>query len=293
MSRGSVTINGVRVDLDKIARENQQNEAEESETAKAYDFEADRLEVQGAAFDKINIQPHDSNKIEVKVTGLQSDVDAVEVREEDGTVMIDSDSKSKGGISIGGIHIGRTNVQINSGKARVTNIGNMISFGNGNTVISSNGSNINIQTDDSASCTLEVKVPIGADIELDVEGREVVIGDTNGDLTIDSSGATQFFVGAIMSLDFDASGAVTGKIQRVDGNVNIDLSGGSSIDIGEGEIDKLDVDVSGAGNARVRCTAQRAKLDASGAGHIHVRHVVKKPRQDRSGAASIQIDSIG
>lgn len=298
MKKGTVIINGAKVDLDKIAEENRQYQAEDPEVRRTYAFVANDLRIHELVVQKINIQPHDSKQIAIEISGLQSEVDLIQVKEQSGVVAINNGDTGHSGVNIGGVNIQKTSsrIQINKGHARVTNIGNIMSFGNfggGMTVISGDG-DINIQTGDFASCSLEIRVPTGTDIELDgVMAEETVVGDTKGPLSINSSGEAGFTVGTVTDLNLDSSGVSKVDVQRVSGNVSVDLSGASSVKIHEGKIQKLNIDISGAGRADIQCTAERANLDVSGAGNIYVKHIMKEPYQKKSGIGQIRVGSIG
>lgn len=289
-----VIIDGVEVDLDKITRENQKNKTDERETLKEYDFTAHSLSLCDVTVEKINIQPHNLDKILVSVSGLQSAVDAIAVKEKNGVVTIGGGSNRQS-IRIGNVVMGKkifNGIQINSGNSVVRNIGSMM-VSDGVTIISGGG-DVNISTSGTASkLSLDIKVPIGTDIDCDDIDGDVVIGDVEGDLRVDISSTADLQVGKVKEVDLDVSGRNRIDICQVDGDVEIDASGACNIQIRSGKIDKLNVDLSGAGKIDVRCTAQRAKLDVSGMGSVYVEHVVKPPHKDRSGMGSIKVGHIG
>lgn len=288
-----VIIDGVEVDLDKIARENQKNKTKDVKTSKQYEFRADSLRIGGINVRRINIQPCNSGKITVEVSGMQSAVESTAVEMNGGIVTIGG----KGGLR--GVHVGGATfgqgIQIGKCNSIISSIGrgSSIMVNDGVTIISG-GDSVNISTSGTTpKLDLDIQVPVGTDIDYDGTGGDITIGDVCGDLRIDTSSHANMRIGKVLAVDLDTSGNAIIDIQQVNGDVNIDTSGNCDIYIRNGEIGKLKVDISGAGKVDVQCTAQRANLDVSGMGNIYVKHVVKPPRKDRSGMGSIRVGRVG
>lgn len=149
-----IIINGQEVDLDAIAQvtNGKTKKSEPKERREA--FIGDALEI----FDlhaSIDIQPSNGNKITVSVTGPESIVDRLQIIEKDGTVSI---SDSKGGKSSGATII--QNIRGGHiGSMTIDNVGTIGNFG-GVTVISGDDIVINTGDTESAKLSLKITAPI-------------------------------------------------------------------------------------------------------------------------------------
>lgn len=277
-----IIIDGVEVDLEAIARQNRKSQKQDTCTNKRYQYTGDTLIIDGVYCQKIDIQPHASSEITIAISGSQTAVDSIAVSESGGTISIVGNGASGGSNVI--IQNSRTNGTISC-------VGGL--FVDGVTIISGGGG-VNINTaSKETQLSMEIMVPIGTAIECDCSCHYLTVGDIEGDLLIDSSGNSHILVGKIHGLGLDTSGMCDIEVERVEGDVKIDTSGTCNAKIQSGEIDKLNVDVSGMGDVSVLCTARRAHLDVSGMGDIFVSHVVNKPRQHKSGMGSIRVGKIG
>lgn len=164
----------------------------------------------------------------------------------------------------------------------------------------------------SPTLELDVRVPPGFPLRLDVTLGAVEVGDVGGPIRLDVSGVADVRTGRTAQLDVRLSGAgkvvvsnaakvgvvdVSGsgrvEVASVDGGkANLELSGTGSIDLASGTLDAVSVDVSGAGRVQVGATVQGdAEIEASGVARIVMARVLGRVRQETSGAARVSISN--
>lgn len=278
-----IVINGVEVDLDALKSANTGPKEEPQTVTRS--FSGNTLTVEDAIAD-VNIRSTDATIIEVVITGPKSLIDNIDVSEADGNVAIKGENGGRncttvirsGGNVISMSQSGRSGVQIGS-------------IGGGATIIS--GGNIIINDDGKPETTIDIKVPIGTDLDLsDISGR-VSIGDTKSNLRARISGSGSIYASSIKKLYGRISGSGDLTVENITGDASVRVSGSGDVNINNGNIEELEVEVSGSGDVRVYATAQTADLSASGSGDIYVAHVVKSPRKHASGFGDIKVGRIG
>lgn len=136
--------------------------------------------------------------------------------------------------------------------------------------------------------TVEVHLPELEEIEASGANEIRTAGMIKGKkLALDMSGANQLKMNLnYKSVSVEVSGAVESQFLGKIGSLDIASSGASEIDALQMEAEKADVDISGAGEAKLWVT-RRLKAKISGAGEIHYRGE-PRVKSDVSGAGEIK-----
>lgn len=246
------------------------------------------LDISGIAAD-VRVSVHDAPHMSVTMNGPEAELDAMNVTERDGTLLIGGDPlpAGSGSINVGGMVINNRGARI----GRSINAGNVRIGSGGSSVVVTGGGSVSIGGGSVGSNLSEilVAVPRGTNLRIaDVEGA-ISIGDVEGQLRLSLDGESLAEVGRVGKTRVNISGAGKALIQHIDGDANINISGAGKVRINGGESDDLSIDVSGAGKIHYGGVAQEADIDVSGAGKIHVNHVVNRPRRRISGVATVTI----
>jgi hypothetical protein len=143
------------------------------------------------------------------------------------------------------------------------------------------------------------------------DGAEYTIGALTGPLTLDISGGVKLHADSSAALTIDLSGGADIDIAQVSGSAKADLSGGGNITIGQatlqdltlqvsgaggftlrnGNVDRANIDLSGAASVKVGGTTKDATVSLSGAGSVHFGKVTGQLKKDVSGWGSVTVDS--
>lgn len=232
----------------------------------------------------LEVSVHDALSCEVTITGPESLVEGISVKEQDGILVIEGSGGSNGGVTI--VSGGGGTVRVGG---RIT--GSLISGVNRGTIISG-GDIVSISGGASRGSPLaqiSVKVPQGTTVEVSgVEGN-TRIGDTHGNVRLRASGTEPVTIGRIGKLNARVSGTSSVNVTKVSGNTDIKVSGTGRVTIEYGEIDELSISLSGVADVDFKGTAQDADIDVSGVGNVFVQRVVNRPRKSVSGMGRITI----
>jgi len=95
------------------------------------------------------------------------------------------------------------------------------------------------------------------------------------------------FAGPALSLDLSGFSTLTGTASRFD-KLTLDMSGGVNVDLSDVPVTDADVDVSGAGNLKLRMAGGRLTGDMSGAANVEYFGSVSAETIDRSGISSVR-----
>jgi hypothetical protein len=163
---------------------------------------------------------------------------------------------------------------------------------------------------DDRALELSIEAPPGFALDIDQEGAgDYDIGAMGGPLKLAISGAGEFRVEQISSLDLHVAGAAEIDVRRLEGpgkvfqggggditigggkmpKLHLDLNGASNVEIEGGEIGALDVALNGAGNAEIHAPVGDANLRIAGIGRIQVDKVTGNVHRDVAGLGVIDI----
>lgn len=141
---------------------------------------------------------------------------------------------------------------------------------------------------------IEIRVPLGFTLRLDLSTGRTRIGDVAGVLHVDVAGSAFVEAGKVRTLDVDVSGSGRVEAQRVVDGIAIDISGSGKVSVGTVEAGELKVGISGSGGVEVLAgTLDSLKARISGAGRIKVdAHVEGDADVSASGAARVSIATV-
>jgi hypothetical protein len=140
-----------------------------------------------------------------------------------------------------------------------------------------------------------VTVPRGTDVTID-EGSSAQyrIGDTEGALSIDSSGSVTLSAGRVSSLAAEVSGSgQIGVAEVLGGSIELDLRGSGGVKVSRGNATKVTARVSGAANVEFGGTAETLKARVSGVGNVYVQRVTGDVSDKVTGVGSVRVGQRG
>ena len=233
---------------------------------------ASALEIRGVVAN-VHVDTHRNDDIEYIVTGTTDQIKAIRATVRDTTLVLEDDgsSSSGGGITIVGGDI------ITGSIFRRGNMTTVISSGNGGT--------------DTVNIT--IRVPQGTPVKANRVLGNVVIGDTDGPLTIDTQGSHSTHAGRITSAQVTVQGSGSVHIQEANGTVIATVQGSGDIEIKDGSMPSLIATVQGSGDINVGGSATTANLTVMGSGDIQVTHVQHRPIKSVVGSGDIRVRRVG
>ncbi|MCK9203433.1 MAG: DUF2807 domain-containing protein [Bacteroidales bacterium] len=126
-------------------------------------------------------------------------------------------------------------------------------------------------------------IDVSGAVDLETTGKITV-----PELKIDASGSSDSKMDiSVQRLNLDCSGASKFKFSGTAVNVRLDLSGASDIFAYDLFVENYDVEISGAGDAKIN-VSKKIKADISGAGTIRYKGSPTEVDQSVSGAGSIK-----
>jgi hypothetical protein len=113
---------------------------------------------------------------------------------------------------------------------------------------------------------------VAAGLDADIAGAGVLsAGDVRGPLVADVAGAGRLHIEEIRGdADIDVAGAAQVRIVRLDGDVMADVVGVSALEVEDGQIGRLDLDVAGMSHVNIRGSAREAKVDVAGISEVDI-----------------------
>lgn len=128
-----------------------------------------------------------------------------------------------------------------------------------------------VNADLAGAGVLTIRI-IAGELDADVAGAGVLAaGDVRGPLVADVAGAGRLDLGAVRSGgDIDVAGAAHVRIARLDGDLQSDIAGAGVMEIEDGQLGVLDLDVAGMGDMDFCGFAREAVVDAAGVGTVEI-----------------------
>lgn len=283
MSR--LIVNGVEVDLEKIAKETK-GKSKNTETRERREvFSGDALEISQLSAD-IDIQPSKKDEITIIATGPADIVNQLEISKSEGTVYVSGRANDNNITIAQNVNFGNNRGHI--GNVITGNAGSIGRFG-GVTVISGDDVIINTGGDNDAKLSLKITAPLYTELSFSGTTGDIMIGDLQADVNLDLSGQNFVQIVTVRHLDLDSSGQCEVIAEEITGSANLDISGNAKIELRKGYVEKLAVDASGMGKVDARITAKRANLNASGMCNIYVKEVTGRCHKRSSGMSRISV----
>jgi len=146
------------------------------------------------------------------------------------------------------------------------------------TVITSGGGTSHVQigdktyTSESEPIELDVRamVPAGTILRLGSFVGKAEIGDTEADVVL-SCASCEATLGKIAALDLSIAGSGDVEVGYVERAIAAEISGGGSIDIADGDVERADVNIVGSGEIDFGGRAVDAAVNIVGSGEVHIR----------------------
>jgi len=274
----------------KIGNEPDSNAQETGSIKKSHS--ANKLEIRKMGA-KLNIQPHNSDKIEIEISGPKNMVSKNLIKKIGDTVVIETDESGNsqsintgGSINVGGINISQSiggikqNLNFSGGSnihITQSNVGRNIQVTN----INSKSSNTKVK--------INVKVPKGAYIEANSLTNETIIGDTEGPVNLTLISEAYVKTGKVTDATLTIKGNGEMRIQEVNGNLSMNITGNGEIKVIKGEASNVNVNVTGNADIIFGGNAKNANINATGNGDIELNYVENRPFINKAGNADIDI----
>ncbi|MFO1352751.1 MAG: DUF2807 domain-containing protein [Gammaproteobacteria bacterium] len=134
----------------------------------------------------------------------------------------------------------------------------------------------------------QLQIPRGIPLNAERYVGDAVIGDLAAAIQVKLA-AGQMKFGKVTDAQLAVEGSGDIEIERVAGNLAIDVEGGGDVRVKDGAIKRLTVDVKGSGDVSVGGRAEQARLSLVGAGDIEVAEVREKPVISNRGAGEISV----
>ena len=244
-------------------------------------FTGSSLNISGVALRSLRIQSHPSVSEKIRIKAIfedRSEFDRLRVSEGD-TIEITQipDAQSGGGTSFNNV-FGNVfnNVVINN----IVSVDGRIVSG------SSSGSG----RSKPATLVLLIIVPPGCPLTIDASGStDIEIGDVGGAMELELTGKNRVSIETAASLSLEIGGLGTVSVGSVTGDLRVEQTGKASVDVQAGDVDKLNLNLSGQGNFSFGGTAKRASINASGMCNVQINRVTEKLKTNGSGMCTISV----
>jgi hypothetical protein len=215
---------------------------------KSYNANAVRLD---DIVGRLVINVRDGGPVSVDVAGAKSRVQGVEVREEEGKVVIEGSNESES----------------------VWNWHNWFNF----------SSDFEPRPD---NLTVKVTVPRGASVDVHDLVGDANIGDTEGELHFEAA-ATKARIGRVGPAHISLGGAGRVDIAQVNGPLHLEVGGSGRVSVGPTH--SVNADIAGSGDAQFGAIAGGLSLDIAGSGDVSAASVNGPTHIDIAGSGSVKI----
>ena len=234
---------------------------------------------------EVDVQPHDSDAIELTVVGTLAQIRAINVRREPtGALVIEGAAGDNGynqdGTCIESLYIDGPAV-IGSG-ATVQNY--------------SNGDRMTTTIRDSSfivpPAKVTINVPTGTPVRLFGITGNTIVGATCGPL-VATAGDGDIYAHEVTSAELKTMGSGNIRARAVNGNVTATTAGEGGIKVENGTIPMLTVHIQSAGDVRIDTTVDSASPLSDRGGDIEVAHVRGHPKITRNSYGEIIVKATG
>lgn len=232
----------------------------------------------------IDIQPYDGREVVVTLSGRESMLKDINVRQRGDMVVIEGKGTAGDG----------TVIRLGHGPISVSGslVGGVISAGN--IVVAGGGSRVNITTSDRPSLKATVKVPKGTKLDLSGVFDTATVGDTEGPLQVALQGGGDLNVGSVTDTVLSLQGGGDITIKEVNGNtLTVSLQGSGDVSVEGGKVNALSVTIQGSGGVTFDGHADNANLSVMGSGDIKIARVTNTPVKRCLGSGSINVQKTG
>jgi hypothetical protein len=133
---------------------------------------------------------------------------------------------------------------------------------------------------------LHLAVPRKTALSINDFVGDLVAGDVMGQFRLSVQAGTAR-LGRMRAVQLAINGGADITAERVDGSLDITLTGSGAATIRDGSISRLSIASAGSAMVHVGGTVRRATISAVGVADVHVAHVEQRPTVETNGAASV------
>lgn len=160
---------------------------------------------------------------------------------------------------------------------------------NASSVVSIGGVDTGTIHNSQSLAEVSLIVPKGINIRLEGSIANAQIGNTSGKLMLDTAGKGKIVVGSVGDVSAKSAGAATIHINKISGDLLVDMTGSGTLIANSGEIRFLNIATTGASKVDVNAVADKATINMIGAGTVRVKQVNRKPEVSVLGSGNIHI----
>lgn len=125
--------------------------------------------------------------------------------------------------------------------------------------------------------------------EVNIGGSgNVALGDA-GQAQVNIGGSGDFKAVSVKALEANIGGNGDIGIDRIDGNVDVNIGGSGNVVLGQGSAPKLEVNIAGSGDVRFGGTAGDVEVNIVGSGDVSVAKVTGRVSRSIMGSGNINI----
>lgn len=253
-------------------------------------FEANRLVVQGLAASALTIEGEARSDVQLTIRGAADDVERIRAELRGSTLHLASepDVVTSDGVTTTIIGPGQNVVIARGGGRATSSIGSVTQSvtGHGRSVVTTNG--VTIVTGPSEPLEIELLVPSGAGVTVDAYTGEARIAYLEAPVELGLAGGRadlEHIAGGRLAIQ--GGGQIDARDVR--GDLVLEIAGSGTVQVARAELERLDVEIAGAGQVDVSGRAERARLGIAGSGMIEVDEVKERPEVSILGAGRVRV----
>lgn len=152
------------------------------------------------------------------------------------------------------------------------------------------GNKVERVTSGNTRWKLSISVPAGQPLDLAGFISRLTVGNIDAAVNAKIDGAGDLTFGSIKASKFLLAGAGTATVEKIRGDLHVEVLGAADVTVEDGRIDNLYVKVEGAGDVRVGGKVRRAKLISVGSGDIQIDRIAEKPQVSVTGAGDVNFE---
>ncbi len=291
----TIVQNGKTIDLDKLMAE-----AGESEPVKTANFK-ETFTAKELALDveyaDICIQPAEDGKVTVEATGSEAQIKHLIAKlcDQKVLVIVRGCNGSVGqSLDVGNVQTFNMNggcITIASGNSRV-HVGQFNNGGSYSTT--ARADSIVINTQNSSSTRLQLKVQVPEDLPIELTGVSIAanFGDMQNHLALELSGSSECYARGVKDLKAVLANSSNVTIDSVGKNVSLDLSDSSQIKLGGSMVALFEAKANGSSVIDSAVSADELRVRVFDSSRVNVAGVVTDARLKSYDTASIYVRKV-
>ncbi len=230
-------------------------------------FAADTLSIQHFA-GRLTIDTGSFDGIRLWLDGPAEELDALEILERDGTVIVEGSRVNRTSVTV----VGDTNVTISGGGTAQVIVGG-----------------VQYTSEQTEPITMRVEMPLETAVDISGYVGTATLDDLDAPLAIELFSG-EIRAGAVTDCALEVRGAGTIRVAGAKGGrLEMNLDGSGSIEVGTGVVEILSGAISGSGSLHFGGRADRAEINIDGVGTASVGHVDQRPLIAINGVGSVDV----